>query len=770
MGLTIDANRYYNLIRKEQSYSLSPQEEALMLLHYLESRNVHVVVDEQYVLDERGDKKDRVIVCIVWWTLEQIRMARRFVSDMIAETDATFNTNEKRLLLQSFVGIDNTNSTFQFLQAFSTAESAHNIRFILQVLQDHFFYDCPGFAVLAGDFGSGLSAGFAQKAAQDARDQEKQLAQKGKQTQWGNIPNKLQLDHNLLPTTAQPQPKSEDIDDRQQQQAAIGNQFEQENVPNELQLDYNPLPTAALTRPNYEPDSQTIVVDTDWVRAVEPTVIGINQESVILQFCTWHGAEAIKRRLIAKGYTKERREQLNHLIWAWIKAPNLGTLDDARNELILNLNTNEKEYLVGWYQPREPQFCHAYTCQYRNLGVHSTQRVEGNHPILTSNLHKNLSISEAVFRICNRLDSLTEDYEERLSRSRISEPRLIDVTFFQLVLRRVTHYCLELCGVELLQAKELYDIEVSGGEYNGFDPKVGCEELCQLPLRYRLPCRHWMLHFYRKNEPIPINLFHPRWLIDGPSVLHEPWHIRLNNYDYTRDKRTEDHYTRDRSTRAGEQLIIDTSLALVEKHKNLPPGEKETFALAFKKLSDSLADHQDQKLERLQAIPRRLPDPIIQPKVSFVPRRKRALTGREVAELQEKEEARQRHRAQNEAAKQSQNDAQQEQYTRIRSKFQTEVADTYTKSHDVTKSHNIIDISSDGSDTSESNNGSEEQSIAPLSLLIRPTRERKPTSKQASQNRRTIKKEQKKLARLARKPKTIDTTQLDQFELPFYSS
>ena len=75
--------------------------------------------------------------------------------------------------------------------------------------------------------------------------------------------------------------------------------------------------------------------------------------------------------------------------------------------------------------------------------------------------------------------------------------------------------------------------------------------------------------------------------------------------------------------------------------------------------------------------------------------------------MQEKEEARQRRRAQNEAEKQSQNDAQQEQYTRVRSKFQTEVADAYTKSHDVTKSHNIIDISSDGSDTSESNNGSE---------------------------------------------------------------
>lgn len=213
--------------------------------------------------------------------------------------------------------------------------------------------------------------------------------------------------------------------------------------------------------------------------------------------------------MIAKRYSRERREELNHLIWAWIKAPDLDILEKARDELILNLNVNEKEYLVGWYQPKEHQFCHAYTRRYRNLGVHSTQRVEGNHPLLTANLSKNLKVSEAVHRICNRLESLVEDYEQRLSRSRISEPRLIDTSFFRLVLRRVTHYCHELCGTELLRAKELYDKEDERFE-DEFDPEVGCEKDCQLPLRYRLPCKHWMLYFYRKNEPIPINLFHPR--------------------------------------------------------------------------------------------------------------------------------------------------------------------------------------------------------------------------------------------------------------------
>jgi hypothetical protein len=91
------------------------------------------------------------------------------------------------------------------------------------VLKDHFFYDCPSFAVLAGDFDKGLSKGFAKKAAQEAKDaqevQQKKAAQKKKQIQRKISPDKLQFEHHPLPT--------------------------------------------ALTQPNYEPDSQTIIVNTD---------------------------------------------------------------------------------------------------------------------------------------------------------------------------------------------------------------------------------------------------------------------------------------------------------------------------------------------------------------------------------------------------------------------------------------------------------------------------------------------------------------------------
>ena len=62
---------------------------------------------------------------------------------------------------------------------------------------------------------------------------------------------------------------------QQTEAAEKGKQIQQETLLDELQLDYDPLPTA-LTRPDYEPDSQTIIIDTNWVRAVEPIVISIN--------------------------------------------------------------------------------------------------------------------------------------------------------------------------------------------------------------------------------------------------------------------------------------------------------------------------------------------------------------------------------------------------------------------------------------------------------------------------------------------------------------
>jgi hypothetical protein len=143
-----------------------------------------VEVDEAYTLNPDNSKKDRHIQAIAWWSQEQMRLARRFVSRRLVESDATFNTNQRRLLLQHVVGIDNTGKTFPVLQVFHISESARTFCFIMNIWRTYFFYDCPGPAVWCGDFAAGLTAAVAQQAVKDAiaaRKAEELALSKGKE-------------------------------------------------------------------------------------------------------------------------------------------------------------------------------------------------------------------------------------------------------------------------------------------------------------------------------------------------------------------------------------------------------------------------------------------------------------------------------------------------------------------------------------------------------------------------------------------------------------
>jgi hypothetical protein len=56
---------------------------------------------------------------------------------------------------------------------------------------------------------------------------------------------------------------------------------------------------------------------------------------------------------------------------------------------------------------------------------------------------------------------------------------------------------LEKCGPELVKAKQFHEQVVDGDVDDDFDPEVGCQEECSLPLQFQLPCKHWMHYFYR---------------------------------------------------------------------------------------------------------------------------------------------------------------------------------------------------------------------------------------------------------------------------------
>jgi len=100
-------------------------------------------------------------------SLEQIKMARRFVSGFMYETDATFNTNSLKLPLAVMVGIDNTGATFPIAYCYITSESAASFQWIAEQLTELAFYDCPEPALIIEDFSKGLGAAVAAKAKAD---------------------------------------------------------------------------------------------------------------------------------------------------------------------------------------------------------------------------------------------------------------------------------------------------------------------------------------------------------------------------------------------------------------------------------------------------------------------------------------------------------------------------------------------------------------------------------------------------------------------------
>lgn len=49
------------------------------------------------------------------------------------------------------------------------------------------------------------------------------------------------------------------------------------------------------------------------------------------------------------------------LIDAWIVAPTLEAVEEAREEFLAKLKAEERQYLLGFYQPKESQFLRVYT-------------------------------------------------------------------------------------------------------------------------------------------------------------------------------------------------------------------------------------------------------------------------------------------------------------------------------------------------------------------------------------------------------------------------
>ena len=135
------------------------------------------------MLDNLGNKTDRVIMSIIWFTPEQLRLNRRFVSGFLIESDATFNKESRRLLLHNLIGINNYGKTYLALQLFATNKGARVFKKLEDVWNRFIFYDCPRPAVLARDFAAGLTVAVARsgiKRKEAARRAKEMSREKGK--------------------------------------------------------------------------------------------------------------------------------------------------------------------------------------------------------------------------------------------------------------------------------------------------------------------------------------------------------------------------------------------------------------------------------------------------------------------------------------------------------------------------------------------------------------------------------------------------------------
>jgi hypothetical protein len=131
------------------------------------------------------------------------------------------------------------------------------------------------------------------------------------------------------------------------------------------------------------------------------------------------------------------------------------------------------------------------TQQLPNLGVHSTQRNESYHVVVKTRLHKHLPISKAVHTIADQTANLGRKYDAEINRNWRSLPRLLDRAAFAVVGDKLTHYALDIAMREWSATKILGD-HIEDEQSLDFELGTECKSACELPIRFELPCRHWL--------------------------------------------------------------------------------------------------------------------------------------------------------------------------------------------------------------------------------------------------------------------------------------
>jgi hypothetical protein len=220
--------------------------------------------------------------------------------------------------------------------------------------------------------------------------------------------------------------------------------------------------------------------------------------------------------------------------------------------------------------------------------------------------------------------------------------RLLDLDAFSKVADLLTHYALNLVMTEWSNTKiiglaidageeEAVDFELEGEVCALRSPRPICPLAYALPLRYGLPCKHWMYPAFLRGCQLPLSLFHPQWLFDGPPVLYERWHMSWDGAQQAPSPARDPDLFRSRFHSRGEEMVKGAALETVLLLWQCPPSVAENYAVAVRDMNAVLLEKQ-QLLARAKETPLKLPPPLPQPNAREFPTSwKRKMTGFEAA-------------------------------------------------------------------------------------------------------------------------------------------
>ena len=387
-GLRLSQKEYYNLVSFNKART--PAQEVQYALKTLESRGFHVRVKEKYLV-EQDVRHTQEIQFFFFCNMDQVLFARKFASQFLIITDATFTTNANELPLSVIVCVTNLLRSFPIAYCFIALESTDAFVFINECMRELFFHDsCLGPAVILGDFAAGLTAAMVAKRKVGASEVGMEVA--------------------------------------------------------------------------YELAARLDEAGSD----------------LFLQLCSWHAAEAIKKRLIREGYPMDVRKDLVDKIWRWIKSPTILELATNRQNLIDGLRAKDQDYLTSFYQPKEPQFVMAYTRLRPNLGCFSSQRSEGLHPVIKGVCNRHTPIGQSIEKITEQIEELVVSHQHEIERQKGHLPRSIDNSrkAFAEISQVITHEALEKVLREWNIAKRWYEDYLDGlaEAPEGLSCQKGCDQ------------------------------------------------------------------------------------------------------------------------------------------------------------------------------------------------------------------------------------------------------------------------------------------------------